>query len=345
MGGAAIEVEGLGKTFRVRHRAPGFWGAVRHVFAPATRDVVAVEGVTFRIAAGERVAFVGPNGAGKSTTIKMLTGILHPTAGTARVAGFVPWEERTRLGFRIGTVFGQRSQLWYHLPAGDTFDLLARVYEMDDATYRERRARLVEAFGLGALLGKPVRALSLGERMRCELTASLLHAPDLLFLDEPTIGLDVTAKAVIRDLVRERSRQEGCTVLLASHDTGDMESVCERVIVIHRGRVLLDRPVSALRRSYIRRKVVTLATTEPNVTVTLPGVTVRERAAHRTVLEVDTSITPVEAVVQAALAATRLEDLSVEDPPMEEIVKAIYASAEAGVAAAPAPARDAGAAP
>jgi ABC-2 type transport system ATP-binding protein len=341
--GAAIQVDGLSKTFRVRHRKPGFWGGVRHAFAPRTRDVTAVEGVTFAIEAGERVAFVGPNGAGKSTTIKMLTGILHPTSGTATVAGFVPWEQRTQLGFRIGTVFGQRSQLWWHLPAGDTFDLLARVYEMDRAAYRDRRERLVEAFGLAGLLEKPVRALSLGERMRCEVTASLLHAPALLFLDEPTIGLDVVAKAGLRDLVRERSRQDGCTVLLASHDTGDMEAVCDRVIVIHRGRLLLDRPVSALRRTYIRRKVVTLATTEALGALDLRGVVVREQGPHRTVLEVDTAVTPIDAVVQAALAKARLEDLSVEDPPMEEIVKAIYASAEKDAGTqSPAPARAAG---
>jgi ABC-2 type transport system ATP-binding protein len=344
MGAAAIQVEGLSKVFRVRHRTPGFWGGLRHAFAPRTRDVTAVEGVTFSIEPGERVAFVGPNGAGKSTTIKMLTGILHPTSGSATVAGFVPWRDRMALGFRIGTVFGQRSQLWWHLPAGDTFDLLARVYEMDRAAYRDRRARLVEAFGLAGLLEKPVRALSLGERMRCEVTASLLHQPALLFLDEPTIGLDVVAKAGLRDLVRERSRQDGCTVLLASHDTGDMEAVCDRVIVIHHGRLLLDRPVAALRRTYIRRKVVTLATAEALPPLDLPGVVVRERGPHRTVLEVDTTATPVDAVVQAALSRARLEDLTVEDPPMEEIVKAIYASAEAPAGAAP-PARAAGTSP
>jgi ABC-2 type transport system ATP-binding protein len=325
---AAIDVRGLRKVFRVRERAPGLRGAVRSLFGGPVRAVVAVEDLSFSIGRGERVAFVGPNGAGKSTTLKVLTGILHATAGDVRVLGLEPSRDRRALGFRIGTVFGQRSQLWYHLPAADTLDLLAHVYECKGDEHRRRRAELVEAFGIGPLMGKPVRQLSLGERMRCELAASLLHEPEVLFLDEPTIGLDVTAKAVIRDLVRRRSEEDGCTVLLTSHDTGDMERVCDRVLVVHRGRLLLDRAVLDLRRTYIRRKVVTLLTAEESVTLDLPGVVVVERSPHRLVAQVDVGATPVEAVVQAAMGASRLRDLTVEDPPMEEIVQAIYASAE-----------------
>ncbi|MHC4163614.1 MAG: ABC transporter ATP-binding protein [Planctomycetota bacterium] len=325
----SIEVENLSKVFKVRARAAGLGAAVRQLFSASTRDAVAVDGLSFTIEKGERVAFVGPNGAGKSTTLKMLTGILHPTGGDARVLGHVPWRDRTRLAYRIGTVFGQRTQLWYHLPAADTFALLARIYDQDRAVHQRRLSALVDAFGVGPLLDKPVRQLSLGERMRCELVASLLHGPEVLFLDEPTIGLDVTAKAVIRDLIRDTSRRDGNTVLLTSHDTGDMERVCDRVLVIHRGGLLLDEPIAALRKSYIRRKVVTLLTAEEDVRVDLPGVTLVEKAPHRTVLEVDVDRTPVEQVVQAALQASRLRDLTVEDPPMEEIVQAIYASAEA----------------
>jgi ABC-2 type transport system ATP-binding protein len=303
--------------------------AFRHLFRAPTRDVAAVAGLSLRVARGERVALVGENGAGKSTTIKLLTGILHPTSGDATVLSLTPWKERTRLAFRIGTVFGQRSQLWQHLPAGDTFDLLARVYEQDRDLHRRRRAELVEGFAVGALLHRPVRTLSLGERMRLELVASLLHAPEVLFLDEPTIGLDVSAKAAMRDLVRERSERDGLTLLLTSHDTGDMERVCERAVVLHRGTVLLDRPVRDLRRGYIRRKVVTLLTEEPSVAVDLPGVETVSREPHRTTLEVDVSKTPVEAVVQAALRGARVQDLTVEDPPMDEIVRAIYAAANA----------------
>ena len=335
----AIEVRDLKKTFRVPDRRPGMGGALRQLFRARTREVVAVDGISFSIAPGERVAFVGPNGAGKSTTIKVLSGILHPDGGAAHVCGLVPWTQRRALGFLIGTVFGQRTQLWYHLPAGDTFDLLSYVYEQDPARYKDRREALVEVFDLGPLLGKPVRQLSLGERMRCEIVASLLHAPEVLFLDEPTIGLDVDAKAIIRDLVRDRSREDGCTVLLTSHDTGDMERVCDRVIVIHEGRLLLDQPVRELRQSYIRRKVITLHTAETRIELALPGVTVVGREPHRTVLEVDTDITPVGKVVGNALAGVKITDLTVEDPPMEEIVQAIYASASPTHDASPGGAR------
>ncbi|MHC5021479.1 MAG: ABC transporter ATP-binding protein [Planctomycetota bacterium] len=324
----AIEVEGLSKTFHVRERAPGLWGAVKGLFAATTREVAALRDVRFALEPGERVAFVGPNGAGKSTTIKLLTGILHPSAGTARVLGHVPWEARRTLGFQIGTVFGQRTQLWYHLPATDTFDLLARVYELDDALYRQRRGELVEAFGVGELLSRPVRQLSLGQRMRLELVASLLHAPKVLFLDEPTIGLDVSAKAAIRDTIKERSVRDGCTVLFTSHDTGDMERVCDRAIVLHEGSVLMDRPVDEL-RGVINRKQITLLTAEESVALDLPGVTVTAQEPHRTVVEVDTETTPVDEVVQSALAQTRLRDLTVEDPPMEEIIDEIYKRADA----------------
>jgi ABC-2 type transport system ATP-binding protein len=314
----------------VRERRAGLLGALTALFHAPSREVVAVRDLRFDVAPGERVAFVGPNGAGKSTTIKLLTGILQPASGTARVLGLEPWTSRRSLAFAIGTVFGQRSQLWYHLPARDTLDLLARIYELDRSTYRQRRGALCEAFGVGDLLARPVRALSLGQRMRLELVASLLHAPRVLFLDEPTIGLDVSAKATIRDTLQALSTRDGCTLLLTSHDTGDMERVCDRAIVLHEGAVLLDRPVAALRTGYIRRKVVTLLTEEPVVNLALPGVTIQHAEPHRTVLEVDTTATAVDQVVQAALARTRVRDLTVEDPPMEAIVREIYRRADAG---------------
>ena len=324
----AIEVRGLRKVFQLRQAGEGFRGAVRSLFRPAKREILAVDDIGFTIAPGERVAFVGPNGAGKSTTIKILSGILHPSAGEARVLGLRPWREARQLAFRIGTVFGQRSQLWLHLPPGDSFDLLARIYEIDPATYRRRRADFVEAFEIGTLLRQPVRQLSLGQRMRCELVARLLHAPEILFLDEPTIGLDVTAKAVIRDLIREQSRRDGQTLLFTSHDTGDMESVCDRVIVIHRGQILLDRPVAELRRSYIGRKRITLHSVEESVDLTALGVRVIERRPHCTELELDLRETSVERVVQQVLRLTGINDLAIEDPPMDQIVRTIYADAE-----------------
>jgi viologen exporter family transport system ATP-binding protein len=248
----AVELDRLSKSFRVRRaRRPGIGGRVRDLLRPQTESVAAVDGLSFSIAPGERVAFIGPNGAGKSTTLKVLAGILRPDAGEVRVLGFVPSDERRRLAFHIGTVFGQRSQLWYQLPPRDTFELLGRVYEIDRRQHRRRIEMLTALFELDALVETPVRHLSLGERMRCEIAASLLHSPRLLFLDEPTIGLDVSAKAVIRDLLRTESERERVTLLLTSHDTGDIERVCTRVIVINHGRLLWDGPVAALRSAVI----------------------------------------------------------------------------------------------
>jgi len=328
---AAISVQGLRKVFRARDRQEGVRGAVRSLFRPIYRDVVAVDGIDFEIQPGERVAFVGPNGAGKSTTIKILSGILQPDAGGVAVLGRTPWRHRSTLGFEIGTVFGQRSQLWYHLPAQDAFDLLARIYELDEARYRTRLSELTEAFEIRELLGRPVRQLSLGQRMRCEIVASLLHNPKILFLDEPTIGLDVTAKSIIRDLIRENSRRDGSTLLLTSHDTGDMERVCDRVIVINEGRLILDRAVRDLRTQFIRRKIITLMTAEEHLDLEdmkwdASAVETIERAPYRTVVEIDTTRLEVGEVVQAALSKSRLRDLTVEDPPMEEIVQEIYAN-------------------
>ena len=323
----AVELHDLTRSFTIRTREPGLRGALRGLVRAPRRTITAVDRISFTIEPGERVAFVGPNGAGKSTTIKMLSGILHPSSGRARVAGLEPWSARRELAYRIGTVFGQRSQLWYHLPPSDTFELLARVYDQDPAEFRRRRDELVDVFDVGAILDRPVRALSLGQRMRCELIASLLHAPQIVFLDEPTIGLDVSAKAAIRDVVRTRSERDGSTVLLTSHDTGDMERVCDRVIVIHRGRVAVDQSLDALRRQFIRRKLVTLLTAEAHVDLRLPGVEVIDRRPHRIELEIDLARTRVEAVIAAAIETTTLRDLTVTDPPMDEIVQAIYASA------------------
>ena len=253
----AVQLTRVSKAFRVRRaRSGGLSARARDLFRPLTETVQAIDGLSFSIAPGERVAFIGPNGAGKSTTLKVLAGILRPDAGDVRVLGFVPSDERQRLAFHIGTVFGQRSQLWYQLPPRDTFALLGRVYEIDRRRHRRRVEALTALFELEALVDTPVRHLSLGERMRCEIVASLLHSPRLLFLDEPTIGLDVTAKAAIRDLLRAESERERVTLILTSHDTGDIERVCTRVIVINHGRLLWDGPVASLRSAVIGNRAL-----------------------------------------------------------------------------------------
>ncbi|MBA4078535.1 MAG: ABC transporter [Cyanobacteria bacterium PR.023] len=232
----AVETDNLRKVFEIK----------QGLFRRNAKSVVAVEGISLTVPAGQSVAFIGPNGAGKSTTIKMLTGILKPSSGTASVLGLDPWKQRSKLVSQIGAVFGQRSQLWLHLPPSDSFDLLAEIYGIPKNDYRKRKALLVERFDLGRFLSTPVRKLSLGERMRAEIAASLLHRPQLLLLDEPTIGVDVIARQNLRDLVCEWNREEGVTVFLTSHDTGDIESVADRVIVINHGRVVLDDSLSSV---------------------------------------------------------------------------------------------------
>jgi len=327
----AVELSAVSKSYRVRRARHGsLVGRLRDLVSPITETVMAIDGVSFVIQAGERVAFIGPNGAGKSTTLKVLSGILTPDAGHAQVLGYVPWRERKQLGLHIGTVFGQRSQLWYHLPARDTFELLACVYEVEPAVHRRRLARLVEAFELGPLLHKTVSQLSLGERMRAELVASLLHDPRILFLDEPTIGLDVSAKATIRTLLREQTETDGATLMLTSHDTGDIERVCERVIVIHGGRVVWDGSLAALRSGYLGAKRITLWSECETLTLDLPGVRVISTAPYRLQLEVAPGSTPVGAVVDAALRKSTLHDLTIEDTPLDDVIRVLYEQARSG---------------
>jgi viologen exporter family transport system ATP-binding protein len=328
---ALIDIRDLSKRFVSHQRSRSLRAALSQLWAPTRHEHVAVDRVSFRIERGERVAFIGPNGAGKSTTIKILSGILHPSGGEATVAGFVPWRDRRRLAYHMGTVFGQRTQLWYHLPAADTFELLGRIYDRERGAHRKRLRELTDVFELGSEVDRPVRELSLGQRMRCEIVASLLHDPDIVFLDEPTIGLDVAAKAVIRDVLREQSRRAGKTLLFTSHDTGDMESVCDRVIIIHQGRVLVDQSVAELRRCHLRRKLLTLHTEEVDVAIDLPGVAVLSQRPHFIELAVDLQRAAVEQVIARVMERARLRDLTVNDPPMEEVIRELYGRASGAV--------------
>ena len=331
-----IHVQHLSKTFITREKQPGLRASVRALFRPTRRETQAVKDVTFAVEEGERVAFIGPNGAGKSTTIKMLVGILYPTSGQALVLGKVPWRERSRLAYDIGAVFGQKSQLWYHLPPADSFDLHPPLtppyrggrggnrYELERAAYRQRLASLVELFEIGEYLQVPVRKLSLGERMRCEIAASLLHRPRILFLDEPTIGLDVVVKQRIRDLILELNRQEDVTIFLTSHDAGDVEVLCKRAMVINHGEVIYDGRVSTLKRDYIHTKTISLKLGEPWQGFDGRGVQVLKHKGYGVKLEVDTAVTPIEEVVGQLLARYTIVDLNVDNPPMEEIIASIY---------------------
>jgi len=242
-----ILVDNLRKTYRISERDPGVLGALRGLFQRRHRTVDALSGVSFELEQGELLGFIGPNGAGKSTTIKILAGILRPDGGQVQVDGRNPFSDRERHVARIGVVFGQRTQLWWDLPVGEGFALLRDIYRVDPQRFARTRDELVAMLHLERLLDQPVRQLSLGQRMRAEIAAALLHEPSILFLDEPTIGLDAPSKLAVRDFVRRANRERGTTVLLTTHDMHDIEALAERVIVIGHGRVLADSPVEALR--------------------------------------------------------------------------------------------------
>jgi ABC-2 type transport system ATP-binding protein len=327
----AIHVSNLTKTFRTKHKAAGLGASLRSLVKPQYTTVEAVRGLSFEMESGELLGFIGPNGAGKSTTIKILTGILFPNAGDVQVLGYTPWKQRRQLAYSIGTVFGQRPQLWYHLPAIDTFTLFGKIYELDDLETKKRIAYLAEAFEIEDLLEIPVRKLSLGQRMRCEVAASLLHKPRLLLLDEPSIGLDVVAKQHIRDAIREMAAQENVGVLLTSHDAGDLEALCKRVIIINHGQIVYQDKVSVLKRSYLTWKLVEVRYAQqinPDFHVEGTKILKVSKDHYAVKLRFDTLQTPVENVMAHLSAAGTLLDITVSDPPLEEVIAAIYEKAE-----------------
>ena len=322
---SAIEVNQIQKTFQTKRKAAGLGASIRALFKPEYSMVEAVRGISFQMEAGELLGFIGPNGAGKSTTIKMLTGILHPSGGDAKVLGFTPWKERQKLAFHIGTVFGQRPQLWYHLPAVDTFTLFGKIFELDDEMVRKRVAFLAEAFEIKDLLETPVRKLSLGQRMRCEVAASLLHKPKLLLLDEPSIGLDVVAKQRIRDAIREMAQVENVGVLLTSHDAGDLEALCKRVIIVNHGQIVYEDKVSNLKRKHLTTKLVEVRYAEQvPVGFNLQGVEILKVGKYGVKLKFNTTQTPVDSVMAHLSEAGELVDITISDPPLEEVIAKVY---------------------
>jgi ABC-2 type transport system ATP-binding protein len=320
---AIVELRGVTKEFRVARRAPGRLRRTR-------TTVTAVRDLDLDVEQGEVCGYLGPNGAGKSTTVKKLTGILTPTRGRVRVAGLEPSRDRVRLAQSIGVVFGQRTQLWWDLPLGDSFALLRHVYRVPAERHARDRDELVELLDLGDLLGTPVRQLSLGQRMRGDLAAALLHAPEIVYLDEPTIGLDIVSKARVRDFLARCNRERGVTILLTTHDLADVERLCSRVVVIDRGRLICDGSVEDVKRRYGGRRtlVVDLDREHPPLPVRDAEVVavdgVRQRIAFR---REDT--TPARLLEEISAAAT-VVDMAVEEPGIEDVVRRIYA--EAGTA-------------
>ena len=328
--GAVISTRALSKTFFTKMKEPGLRGSIKAVFRPLVKEVRAVRGIDLSVERGEVVAFIGPNGAGKSTTIKMLTGILYPTSGDATVLGYTPWRDREKLSYHIGSVFGQKSQLWYHLPPIDTFNLLSSIYEMDRREYLLSRDFLIEAFEIGEFVAAPVRKLSLGERMRCEIAASLPHGPEVVFLDEPTIGLDVVARQNVRETLKRWNDQERTTVFLTSHDTGDIEYLADRVVIVNHGQIVLDDRVKNLKYRYLNRKIVDLRLAQPVSGISIDGVRTLKSKGTGLKLEVDTSVSAIDQVIGQILRECEVADISISDPPLEDIIASIYTGVAAG---------------
>jgi ABC-2 type transport system ATP-binding protein len=320
-----IEVEALTKSYRVHERPPGVAAALRSLFHRSYRQVEAVRAIGFRIAPGERVGFLGPNGAGKTTTLKMLAGLLAPTSGSARVCGFTPFERSPDFLRSIMLVAGQKQQLLWDLPPSDTFELNRAIYGVSPADFRSTRDELVELLKLEPLLGKPVRQLSLGERMKCELAAALLHRPRVLFLDEPTIGLDVTMQVVVRDFIRRYNERYGAAVILTSHYMDDVAALCPRIIVIDRGQLVWDGPLAELVHKLHpeKRVVLKLAKAVSEADVSALGARVIALSAGEAQLRVPPGA--LGRVVGAAMQTLPVVDLLVEDAPLEEVMSTLFA--------------------
>jgi ABC-2 type transport system ATP-binding protein len=322
----AITVNNLTKEFKAKQKEAGVKASIKSLFKTTYKQIKAVNNISFEVEKGETVGFIGPNGAGKSTTIKMMTGILFPSFGEIKVLDYNPQKQRKKLAYNIGTVFGQKPQLWYHLPAIDTFNLFSKIYDLDQKKYKRRLNRLVKVFEVEEILKQPVRKLSLGQRMRCEMIASLLHNPKVLFLDEPTIGMDIIAKKKIRELIQVLNEEEGVTVILTSHDLEDVEQVCKRLIIINKGTIVYDGSTKEIRNKHLKYKVikVILNNKVSSLGLRLKGVKTVFRGKFRHVIEVDTSKYSIQQVVRKIVSKHDVEDINILDPPIEEVISRIY---------------------
>ena len=322
---AFITVEDLRKTYRVAHRQSGIGNALRSFVRRQHTTVTALHGISFAVNEGEIVGYIGPNGAGKSTTVKILSGILLPDSGHCEVMGLVPWRRRMEHVRRIGVVFGQRSQLWWDIPVVDSFELLRDIYSVPERQYRATLDDLVDQLAIADILEVPVRQLSLGQRMRCEIAASLLHRPKLLFLDEPTIGLDAVSKLALRNFIRTRNREDGTTVILTTHDMDDIEALCSRVMVIGRGAILHDGDLQDLRRSYgrLRRLTVEFAS-PPGGALELGCVESITVAGSQAEIAFDPDLISAAELMAQIARSHAIRDLTLENLPIEEIIATMY---------------------
>lgn len=319
----AIEVKKLNKTFKVKLKEKGLKGSIKSIFHPKYKEIKAVNNISFNVEKGEIIAFIGPNGAGKSTTIKMLTGILYPNKGDIKVMGIDPSKERKKLAYKIGTVFGQKEQLWTHLTPYDNFKFFGAIYDIDEFTIEKRIKELIEIFELEEFINTPVRSLSLGQRIRCEIAASLIHKPDILFLDEPTIGLDPVVKEKIRILIKRLNKEQKTTIFLTSHDIGDIEKLCKRIIIVNNGKIVMDDSMENLKYHYLNKKIIEV---KLNTTINLKdedGIEIVKAKEHNLKISVDTSKRNISEVIDL-IGTDKIIDMNISNEPLENIITEIY---------------------
>ncbi|MEH7222338.1 ATP-binding cassette domain-containing protein [Bacillus sp. JJ1566] len=321
---AIIEVENVRKEFKIAKRETGFAGALKSIVNRQFETKAAVNDISFSIEKGEMVGYIGPNGAGKSTTIKMLTGILVPSSGSIRINGIIPYENRKENAKNIGVVFGQRTQLWWDLPTIESFELLKEIYRVSDARYKENMETFSDILGLGEFLNTPVRQLSLGQRMRADIAASLLHDPDILFLDEPTIGLDVVAKEKMREFIQEINKLRNVTVILTTHDMEDIEKLCKRMVLIDHGQKVYDGEIAAVKSRYGKMRTLIVDVEENGVDLQVSNGEICKVEGNRKWIRFNRDDYSASDVISQITQTHNITDLTVEEPEIESIISRIY---------------------
>lgn len=318
-----IEVKNLNKKFKIKEKEKGLKGSLKAIVKPKYKTINAVNNISFEVEQGEILAFIGPNGAGKSTTIKMLTGILYPTDGEIKVIDLEPSKQRKKLAYKIGTVFGQKEQLWTHLTPYDNFKFFGAIYDIPNKEIEERIKELIVTFDLEKFINTPVRNLSLGQRIRCEIVAALIHKPEILFLDEPTIGLDPVVKENIRKLIKKMNKEYNTTIFLTSHDVGDIEKLCKRVIIINNGKIIMDDSMTNLKYQYLNKKIIEVKMKEKIQLKDEDGIKILKTKGDSFKIELDNKKKSVTDVIKM-LEADKIVDINISSIPLEEIITQIY---------------------
>lgn len=319
-----IELQDICKVFRIAERPQGRFAALRGAFVRQTKVIRALDNISFSISEGDLVGYIGPNGAGKSTTVKIMSGILTPDTGTCRILERIPWQDRVRHVAQIGVVFGQRSQLWWDVPVSDSFELLKDIYNIPVVDYRTRLSELEDTLSLGKLLKTPVRQLSLGQRMRCEIAAALLHRPKVLFLDEPTIGLDAVSKIALREFLKRENRKHGVTMILTTHDMDDVEALCQKVMVIGHGKLLYNGSLAQLKSLYAPLRYIKATADTPIKQCGLNGAETVVAEGNTLTVMFNPTLTPAHTLIQQIASKLTLLDIVIEEQSVDKMVACMY---------------------